>query len=111
MSQITTHILDTTNGMPAAGVTIILYAQESEWLEIAKGVTNVDGRIGDLLPEGELLPNGTYKLKFLTRDYFDQHSINSFYPFIEIVFSINTTAHYHIPLLLNPFGYTTYRGS
>ena len=111
MSQITTHILDTTKGKPATGVTIILYAQESEWTEIARGVTDNDGRIRDLLPAGHALPAGVYKMKFLVLDYFKMQSAESFYPFIEIVFSITSTEHYHIPLLLNPFGYTTYRGS
>lgn len=111
MSQITTHILDTTLGKPATGVTIVLFAQESEWTEIAKGVTNKDGRIADILPAGEVLPAGIYKMKFLTQDYFKKNSVEPFYPFIEIVFSISSAEHYHIPLLLNPFGYTTYRGS
>ncbi len=111
MSQITTHILDTTLGKPATGVTIILYAQESDWLEIAMGVTNKDGRIADLLPVGGVLPAGNYKMKFLTNDYFKQKPTETFYPFIEIIFTITSGEHYHIPLLLNPFGYTTYRGS
>lgn len=111
MSQITTHILDAAKGIPAIGVTIELYAQESDWIEIAKGVTDLDGRISDLLPEGEILPKGVYKMKFLTKEYFDEQTIETFYPFVEIVFSIASAGHYHIPLLLNPFGYTTYRGS
>ncbi len=111
MSQITTHILDTAKGKPAAGVTIELYAHESNWIEIAKGVTNKDGRIGDLLPLETVLPKGMYKMKFLTKDYFDAYSVETFYPFVEIIFSITAAEHYHIPLLLNPFGYTTYRGS
>lgn len=111
MSQITTHILDTTKGKPAAGVIIVLYAHESDWIEIAKGITNKDGRIADLLPAGEVLPKGIYKMKFQTKDYLEQQFISTFYPFIEIVFEITSAEHYHIPLLLNPFGYTTYRGS
>ena len=111
MSQVTTHILDTTKGKPATGVTIALYAHESDWIEIAKSATNIDGRISDLLPAGEVLPQGIYKMKFLTKEYFNEQSVETFYPFIEIVFSISTAEHYHIPLLLNPFGYTTYRGS
>ncbi len=112
MSQITTHILDTTKGKPAIGVTIILYSQQNEeWIEMAKGVTNKDGRIGDLLPTEKILPQGVYKMKFLTKDYFNEQAIATFYPYIEIVFSIAPAEHYHIPLLLNPYGYTTYRGS
>ena len=111
MSQVTTHILDTTTCKPATGVSIILYAQESDWLEIANGTTNGEGRLTDLLPGGEMLPHGIYKMKFLTKNYFDERSIETFYPYVEIVFAITTSNHYHIPLLLNPFGYTTYRGS
>jgi len=112
MSQITTHILDTTLGKPAAGVTIILSAQQGDaWPELARGVTNQDGRIANLLPTDEPLPLGVYKLKFFTQAYFEQQATPNFYPFVEIVFEVATTAHYHVPLLLNPFGYSTYRGS
>jgi 5-hydroxyisourate hydrolase len=111
MSQVTTHVLDTTIGMPATGISIVLYAHESDWLEIASGITNGEGRLTDLLPQGEMLPFGSYKMKFLTKNYFDERSILTFYPYVEIVFTISAATHYHIPLLLNPFGYTTYRGS
>src|SRR4051812_32236730 len=111
MSQITTHILDTTTGTPATGVTASLFALEQDWLQIAIGVTNQDGRITDLLPAGEVLPAGIYKIRFETKEYFGIQSIDTFYPYVEIVFTISSPAHYHIPLLLSPFGYTTYRGS
>jgi len=112
MSQLTTHILDTTKGKPAEGVTIILYHQQNNgWKEIAKGTTNSDGRIADLLLKDTSLEFGTYKMKFETKAYFDKQSTKTFYPFVEIIFDISTKEHYHIPLLLNPFGYSTYRGS
>jgi 5-hydroxyisourate hydrolase len=112
MSQITTHILDTTRGKPAQGVTIVLYGQQQEtWQELARGATNQDGRVADLLPKNELLPLGIYKLKFFTQAYFDQQATTAFYPFVEIVFAVTASEHYHVPLLLNPFGYSTYRGS
>jgi 5-hydroxyisourate hydrolase len=112
MSQLTTHILDTTKGKPAEGVSIILYQQKNnEWKEIAKGITNSDGRIADLLLKDIILEFGIYKMKFETKEYFDKQSIKTFYPFVEIIFDITTKEHYHIPLLLNPFGYSTYRGS
>ena len=112
MSQITTQILDTTKGKPAAGVTIALLQQAgNKWQEIARGVTNNDGRITDLLPSLTQLDLGIYKIKFFTKDYFEQDGIANFYPFVEIVFDVATTEHYHVPLLLNPFGYATYRGS
>lgn len=112
MSQVTTHILDTTKGKPALGVIIILYAGgNDEWKEIARGVTNSDGRISDLLKDGATLQQGIYKMRFETKDYFDKQQVQTFYPYVEIIFDIQTEEHYHIPLLLNPFGYTTYRGS
>jgi 5-hydroxyisourate hydrolase len=112
MSQITTHILDTTSGKPATGITIILYQGENdEWTEIARGVTNKDGRISNLLEKEKRIQTGIYKMRFETKDYFDQNRIVTFYPYIEIVFDIRSDEHYHIPLLLSPFGYSTYRGS
>jgi 5-hydroxyisourate hydrolase len=112
MSQVTTHILDTTKGKPAWGVTIVLLEKVgTEWLEVAKGITNKDGRISNLLKEDELLPFGIYKLSFDTKHYFDAMEAATFYPAVEIIFEIKTAEHYHIPLLLSPFGYSTYRGS
>ena len=112
MSFITTHILDTTKGRPAAGVTIALLApaEGDAWRELARGATNADGRIPDLLPAGERLPAGIYKMKFYTAGYFQDAA--HFYPVVEICFQVaEGEAHYHVPLLLNPFGYSTYRGS
>ncbi len=112
MSQITTHILDTTKGKPAQDVTISLHQQQdSDWQKIAEGITNIDGRITDLLPKETTLPFGIYKMRFEVQPYFDASFTTSFYPFVEIVFNLNSEEHYHIPLLLNPFGYSTYRGS
>jgi len=112
MSQITTHILDTAKGKPAAGITIILYqGQNDEWTEMARGVTDDDGRITDLLKKNDLLQHCIYKLRFETKDYFDKNHVVTFYPCVEIVFDVVTDEHYHIPLLLSPFGYSTYRGS
>jgi 5-hydroxyisourate hydrolase len=112
MSQLTTHILDTTKGKPAPGVRISLYQQHNEeWKEIGIGTTNSDGRVSDLLKKDTLLGMGIYKMRFETGEYFDKQGIQSFYPFVEIVFNINTQEHYHIPLLISPHGYNTYRGS
>lgn len=112
MSQITTHILDTTKGKPATGVRISLYQQHNEdWKEIGIGTTNNDGRVSDLLKKDALLDLGIYKMRFETGEYFDKQGIQSFYPFVEIIFTITTKEHYHIPLLISPHGYNTYRGS
>lgn len=112
MSQLTTHVLDTANGKPAEGVPVILFTgQADSWLETATGITNQDGRVLDLLSGGVLLASGMYKLTFFTQAYFDQSGTVTFYPYVEIVFKIDGPSHYHVPLLISPFGYTTYRGS
>lgn len=112
MSQLTTHILDTSKGKPAEEIEVFLYQQHpKEWREIAVGTTNKDGRIPDLLQKDISLDPGIYKLRFETKPYFDKQGVPSFYPFVEIFFIIGSNEHYHVPLLLNPFGYSTYRGS
>lgn len=112
MSQITTHILDLSSGTPAPGITAILFrGEQDEWIEMARGLTDADGRIADLLKTDAILQPGIYKMRFETKDYFDRLPVLTFYPFVEIVFDIRTSEHYHIPLLLSPFGYSTYRGS
>ena len=112
MSQLTSHILDTTKGKPAEGITVILYHGENdEWTEIGRRVSNPDGRVTDLLDKSRKLEHCIHKLRFETKDYFDRHQIRTIYPFVEIVIDITSDEHYHVPLLLNPFGYTTYRGS
>lgn len=112
-SPITTHALDTATGKPAAGVPVELsVAEDAGWKALASGVTNDDGRVGDLLPVEHALAPGIYKMRFDTGAYFTAHKTEGFYPYAEIVFEIrDTAAHYHIPLLLSPFGYSTYRGS
>lgn len=112
MSQITTHILDTTKGKPAQGVRISLYQQHNEeWKEIGIGTTNSDGRVSDLFNKEARLAKGIYKMRFETGEYFEKQGMQSFYPFVEIVFNITTREHYHVPLLISPHGYNTYRGS
>jgi 5-hydroxyisourate hydrolase len=112
MSQITTHILDTSKGKPAQQVNVTLFRQQEQtWSGIAEGKTNKDGRITDLLAAGITIPAGIYKLRFDTQAYFEQAPTPCFYPFVEVVFYINDSEHYHVPLLLNPFGYSTYRGT
>ncbi|MBM74703.1 MAG: hydroxyisourate hydrolase [Proteobacteria bacterium] len=112
MSPITTHVLDTHLGTPAANLPIRLFQlQGSDFVELAHGKTNSDGRITDLLSQGSLSP-GTYKMHFNTGAYHSEIGVEGFYPEAEICFVVkNTTQHYHIPLLLSPFGYSTYRGS
>ena len=112
MSQITTHVLDTSLGKPGRNIKIELYRHDkNKWESIALGTTNNDGRISDLLAKDHKLAPGNYKLLFHTADYFNHKGIKTFYPFVEITFETTDQEHYHVPLLLNPFGYSTYRGS
>lgn len=112
MNRLTTHILDTSSGKPAAGVTVILYHQQGDnWIELTRGSTNRDGRITDWINDNTLLPSGIFKLVFETGAYFNKSATSTFYPFVEVTVTIADEAHYHIPLLLSPYGYSTYRGS
>ena len=112
MSQVTSHVLDTAKGKPAKDVEVQLFSVEGERTRnIATGITNKDGRIAELLPQEQILPRGLYKLIFDTRKYFESIGEPVFYPVVEIHFTIDDDSHYHIPLLLSPFGYSTYRGS
>jgi 5-hydroxyisourate hydrolase len=107
-SPITTHVLDTSIGRPAAGVPVVLSRGERE---IGRGVTNSDGRVTDLIAPG-MLELGTYTIAFETGAYFAREERACFYPRVEITFEISALGeHYHVPLLLNPYGYSTYRGS
>ena len=113
-SQITTHVLDTALGKPAEGIRIALEVQGAgeKWKELAQGTTNGDGRIGDLLPPHIKVERGIYRMVFETASYFRSSGVNGFYPRVEVIFEIrDPAAHYHIPLLLSPYGYSTYRGS
>ena len=112
MSRITTHILDTSRGRPAEGVRVILCRMMvDDWKEVASGQTNADGRIGDWAAADEVQGGGVYMMRFETSGYFDKLGIPSFYPFVEVHFEVVGDGHYHIPLLLSPYGYSTYRGS
>ncbi len=112
--KISTHVLDTAKGKPACDVPVRLELQEApdRWRLLASARTDQDGRCGQLLPEGESLRAGNYRLSFETGHYFAAQKIAGLYPEVQIVFSVREgETHFHIPLLLGPFGYTTYRGS
>ena len=114
MGPITTHVLDTSRGCPAEGIAVVLERsrRDNSWLELGRGNTDSDGRIRGWLPEESPLTSGFYRLRFGTRDYFASLGVRGFYPEVVIVFEIvDPAAHYHVPLLLSPYGYTTYRGS
>ena len=113
MGQITTHVLDTAKGQPAEGITIFLQEQldEDTWNDVASGVTNSDGRIPNFMANDRVIEPGIYRMIFETKAYFEKNNTKGFYPEVPVIFEITDTEHYHIPLLLNPFGYSTYRGS
>ncbi|HVL68104.1 MAG TPA: hydroxyisourate hydrolase [Vicinamibacterales bacterium] len=108
---ITTHVLDTMNGRPAAGVSVeLLQSDGSGWRSVGRGATDADGRLRTLLPEAPV--PGVYRLRFDTGGYFGGRGLRGFYPEVLITFEVaEGNAHYHVPLLLSPFGYSTYRGS
>lgn len=112
-SPITTHILDTSRGKPAAQVPVRLEVLKGEtWHELKRAATNADGRVEELLPSGSKAEPGVYRMHFDVSAYYRARGEKGFYPFVEIVFEItNPQEHHHVPLLLNPYGYSTYRGS
>ena len=114
MSAITTHVLDTARGRPADGVPVVLERVDvgSPVRELGRGVTDSDGRLRTLLPSGEALGAGTYRLTFDVETYFRALGADAFYPSVSVSFRVRDPGqHYHVPLLLSPYGYSTYRGS
>lgn len=112
-SSITTHVLDTSRGRPASGVSVLLERRVGEeWREIGRAETDADGRARELLPPEQPLETGTWRLTFDLGSWFAAQGIEAFYPEASIVFLVrNAGQHHHVPLLLSPFGYSTYRGS
>jgi 5-hydroxyisourate hydrolase len=112
VSPLTTHVLDTSTGLPAAGLRVQLDQQlHGAWQRRNEGQTNDDGRLPGLLPSGPL-PTGLWRLRFDTGAWFTSRGQRAFYPWVEVVFEVSEpTRHHHVPLLLSPFGYSTYRGS
>jgi 5-hydroxyisourate hydrolase len=113
MSAITTHVLDTARGRPASGVAIVLERLDGTGIHrLGEGATDKDGRLRDLLPGGAELEAGLYRISFDTGSYYAAQNVKGFYPEVSITFQIRDPGeHYHVPLLLSPFGYSTYRGS
>jgi 5-hydroxyisourate hydrolase len=110
---ISTHILDTTLGRPAAEVPLALsFLSDDQWNLLSENRTDADGRCRQLLPEGAALRTGLYRIRFETIAYYQAQRLAGLYPFVEIAFEVrDSEQHYHIPLLLTANGYTTYRGS
>jgi 5-hydroxyisourate hydrolase len=111
--QLSSHILDVSQGKPAPGVSIQLEKlnqKSNKWFVVDKKVTDNNGRVPDFLP-ADKSNVGIYKLTYFTKDYFSKTGTDSFYPFIDVVFEIKDANHYHVPITLSAFGYSTYRGN
>ncbi|MEN5086482.1 hydroxyisourate hydrolase [Sphingobacterium faecium] len=111
--QLSSHILDISTGLPAPEVPVKLQKwneKDDTWTVVDQKITDENGRIKDFL-EQKSAAKGVYKLTFLVADYFKSKQVTSFYPFIEVVFEIKDNKHYHVPITLSPFGYSTYRGN
>lgn len=111
--QLSSHILDVATGMPAPGVTVQLEKLDEKtkvWVSVDKKVTDEQGRIKEFLDQQQQ-NRGTYKLSFFVKEYFSSKKTESFYPFIDVVFQIQDDKHYHVPITLSAYGYSTYRGN
>lgn len=113
MSSLSTHVLDIALGKPAQGIGIELEQQDGQtWRPLARGITNADGRVKDFLPASQPLNPGVYRITFQTGAYYAARNERCFYPYASIAFEVfATNEHYHVPLLLSQFGFSTYRGS
>jgi 5-hydroxyisourate hydrolase len=112
--SITTHVLDTAIGRPAAGIEVHLERQmaDGSWSSVGSGRTDADGRVKNLMGSASEPIPGTYRLTFETTPYFKRRSVEGFYPRVVVEFILREGgAHHHVPLLLSPYGYSTYRGS
>lgn len=112
-SPITTHVLDVAAGHPAAGIDVVLELKTGDGFEgVGSGITDDDGRIADLLPPDHVLRSGVYRITFHVGPYLKASGTAGFYQEIPIQFRVDAPSeHYHVPLLLSPYGYSTYRGS
>lgn len=111
-SPLTTHVLDTSTGAPAAGLRLELWSIElGSETPLFAGRCGSDGRVSGLISNGEWA-RGVYRLRFFSGEYFEEKGVESFYPHCDVTFQVSDTeSHYHVPLILSPFGFSTYRGS
>jgi 5-hydroxyisourate hydrolase len=112
-SHLSTHVLDTSRGRAAAGVGVVLEVRtDGGWRELSRAATDSDGRCAPLLADGTTLTRATYRLTFATGPYFATQGVTAFHPEVSVVFDVREPQErHHVPLLLSPFGYTTYRGT
>ena len=111
--QLSSHILDISTGAAAPDVSITLHKmnKDKSWTIVSTHKTDKNGRVTDFLPYTKMDNDGIYKLTFETYPYFEKKKVDSFYPFVEVVFSIKGQEHFHVPITISPFGYSTYRGN
>ncbi len=112
-NPLSVHVLNLESGLPSANVKVVLEAQQGDkWVKLNEGVTNDQGRISELYPKESTLKKGVYKVTFQTGEWFKANNQRSFFPEVPVIFNIDGNLdHYHIPLLLSPYGYSTYRGN
>lgn len=112
-NPLSVHVLNLQDGLPSAGVNVKLEKQEGKnWAVLNSGTTNEQGRIPALYPNDKTLEKGVYRVTFQTGEWFAKHNQSSFFPEIPVIFTVDAAVpHYHIPLLLSPFGFSTYRGN
>lgn len=112
-NPLSVHVLNLQDGLPSPGVAVTLEKQDGQaWNTLNQGVTNEQGRIAALYPQDKTLQKGTYRVTFKTGEWFKQHQTASFFPEVPVIFEVDgTVPHYHIPLLLSPYGFSTYRGN
>lgn len=112
-NPLSVHVLNLQDGLPSPAVNVTLEKQNgADWQLLNTGTTNDQGRITELYPAGKTLEKGTYRVTFKTGEWFKKHAAKTFFPEVPVVIEVDgTVAHYHIPLLLSPYGYSTYRGN
>jgi 5-hydroxyisourate hydrolase len=112
-NPLSVHVLNLQDGLPSPDVCVTLEQLKAKrWQPLNEAVTNEQGRITELFPQGRTLESGTYKVTFKTGDWFAQHQAQTFFPEVPVIFEVDgAVEHYHIPLLLSPYGYSTYRGN
>lgn len=112
-NPLSVHVLNLENGLPSPDVKVTLEEQKNgKWVQISEATTNTQGRITALFPENKSFETAVYKVTFKTGDWFKSNNQKTFFPEVPVIFQVDgSVKHYHIPLLLSPYGYSTYRGN
>ena len=112
-NPLSVHVLNLQSGLPSAGVSVSLDKQEGDkWVHLSNGVTNEQGRIPSLYPDEKVIEKGNYRVTFKTGEWFEKHHTPTFFPEIPIIFKADgSVPYYHIPLLISPYGFSSYRGN